>query len=121
MTGEKAYVAAEPALRGDKRGERVGASIRFLVILGAALLLSSCAAGPNPGVGGGHPAGFLLGLWHGLIVPVTFVISLFSEQVNVYEVANDGNWYDFGFIVGLMASLGGGGGASAGGRRRNIA
>ncbi len=111
--------AAQLALHEDKPGQRVGASIRILVFLGAALLLSSCAAGPNPGVGDGQdPAGFLIGLWHGLIVPVTFVISLFTEQVNVYEVANRGNWYDFGFIVGLMASLGGGGGASAGGRRR---
>jgi hypothetical protein len=60
----------------------------------------------------------LLGLWHGFIVLVTFVISLFSDQVNVYEVANNGNWYDFGFVLGLMASMGGGGGASASGRRR---
>lgn len=84
--------AAQLALHEDKPGQRVGASIRILVFLGAALLLSSCAAGPNPGVGDGQdPAGFLIGLWHGLIVPVTFVISLFTEQVNVYEVANRGN------------------------------
>jgi hypothetical protein len=27
----------------------------------------------------------------------------------VYEVANDGNWYDFGFFLGVMLALGGAG------------
>ena len=50
-----------------------------------------------------HPgAGRLrLGLWHGIITPVTFVISLFNENVNIYEVHNNGNWYNFGFVFGL--------------------
>ena len=87
-------------------------------LLGAAFLLSSCAAGPNDAAGSGS-AGFLLGLWHGFIVPVTFFISLFTDQVNVYEVANNGNWYDFGFVVGAASSLGGGGGAGANGRRKS--
>lgn len=89
-----------------------------LVALGAALLLSSCAAGPNPATDtGAEPAGFLRGLWHGIILPVTFVISLFTDDVSIYEVANTGNWYDAGFFLGLMMSLGGGG-AGARGRRR---
>lgn len=92
------------------------------LLLAVTLLLSSCAAGPNPGVGAGDdPAGFWLGLWHGLIILVTFVISLFSEEVSVYEVANNGNWYDFGFLLGAMFALGGGGGAGARGRRRTKA
>jgi hypothetical protein len=88
--------------------------------LGATLLLSSCAAGPNPALGAGQePAGFWLGLWQGLILPVTFVISLFTDGVSVYEVANNGNWYDFGFFLGVMISLGGSGGAGArAGKRR---
>jgi len=40
---------------------------------------------------GGSVAGFWLGLWHGLIAPITFVISLFSDNVNFYEVHNNGN------------------------------
>jgi hypothetical protein len=78
--------------------------------LGILLLLSSCAAGPNTAVGSGQdPAGFWLGLWHGIILPVTFVISLFTDNVSVYEVVNDGNWYDFGFFLGVLIALGGGG------------
>ena len=84
-----------------------------------AVLLAACAAGPNPELGtspDGDPAGFWLGLWQGLIAPVTFVISLFTDDVNVYEVHNNGNWYDFGFVLGVGMSLGGGG-AGAGRRR----
>ncbi|MGA7282229.1 MAG: hypothetical protein WBZ40_10665, partial [Acidimicrobiia bacterium] len=54
-----------------------------------ALVLSACAAGANPEVGaaaeGGDVAGFWLGLWHGVIAPITFVISLFTDNVNLYE------------------------------------
>jgi hypothetical protein len=89
-----------------------------LAALGAVLLLSSCAAGPNPAVGGEEPAGFLRGVWHGIILPVTFVISLFTDDVSVYEIANNGNWYDFGFFLGLLISLGGGGAGARSGRRR---
>jgi hypothetical protein len=85
-----------------------------------ALLLTACAPGANPEVGaaaaGGDVAGFWLGLWHGIIAPVTFVISLFTDNVNLYEVHNNGNWYDFGFVLGAGILLGGGG---AGARRRS--
>jgi hypothetical protein len=76
------------------------------------LVLAACAAGANPAVGtpaqGGEPAGFWLGLWHGIISPVTFVISVFNEKVSIYEVHNDGNWYDFGFVLGAGILFGGG-------------
>jgi len=80
----------------------------------AALVLAACAAGSNPEVSA-DGAGFWLGLWHGFISPVTFVISLFSDNVNLYEVHNNGNWYDFGFVLGAGILFGGGG---AGARRR---
>ncbi len=76
------------------------------------LLLASCAAGTNPTVdvldADGKSAGFWSGLWHGVISPITFIISLFSDNVNVYEVYNSGNWYDFGFILGVSIIFGGG-------------
>ena len=53
------------------------------------LLLAGCAAGPNNVATvdtTGDLAGFWLGLWHGLILPITFVISLFTENVSIYEV-----------------------------------
>ena len=83
----------------------------FIAIL-AMLLLAGCAAGTNPTVdvldAAGKSAGFWSGLWHGVISPVTFIISLFSDNVNVYEVYNSGNWYDFGFMFGVSIIFGGG-------------
>ena len=55
------------------------------------------------------PAGFWAGFWHGLITPITFIISLFYVNVRMYETTNNGRWYDFGFLIGASSSLGGGG------------
>ena len=89
---------------------RTGQLIAALIIL--ALVLTACAAGANPSVGvppgGGPVAGFWLGLWHGIISPITFLISLFNKSVNLYEVHNDGNWYNFGFVLGAGILFGGG-------------
>ena len=88
-------------------------SILLLVLL--VLVLAGCAAGTNPGAGtaaeSGHIAGFWPGLWHGIIAPITFVISLFNDGVNVYEVHNNGNWYNFGFVLGAVFLIGGSHGA----------
>ncbi|MCP4909164.1 MAG: hypothetical protein GY907_00540 [Bacteroidetes bacterium] len=53
-------------------------------------------------------AGFWMGLWHGVISLFTFIISLFNENVAIYEVNNNGNWYNFGFILGISIFFGGG-------------
>lgn len=79
------------------------------------LVLGACAAGANQAVDvpdpEGDTAGFFLGFWHGLILPITFVISLFTDNVNVYEVHNTGNWYDFGFVFAVVTFVGGSHGA----------
>ena len=71
------------------------------MITGLLLILTSCAAGPNDLAGGPGAAGFWLGLWQGLISPITFIVSLFNDKVNIYEVNNNGNWYNFGFMLGV--------------------
>lgn len=71
------------------------------------LTMAGCVGG-NPGFQE-SPAGFWAGLWHGLILLFTFVISLFSESVRVYEVANTGALYDLGFVLGVCIFFGGGG------------
>ncbi len=96
--------------------------LRTALVVGAVLLLAGCAAGTNDVAGTAGPdgdvAGFWLGLWHGFIALFTFVISLFTDSVSVYEVHNNGGWYDFGFILGVMCFFGGGGGSSRARRRR---
>ncbi len=59
----------------------------------------------------GNIAGFGRGFWHGLIAPFAFFISLFRENVGIYETHNNGKWYNFGFILGLMIIFGGNKGA----------
>lgn len=80
--------------------------------------LASCAAGPNAMARtenkDGKVAGFGLGLWHGVITPVTFIISLFKKSVGIYETHNNGGWYNFGFVLGLAVIFGGSGGAGRG-------
>jgi len=57
----------------------------------------------------GSVAGFWRGLWQGLILPLSFVVSLFRGDVNIYEVHNNGGWYNLGFIWGILLTFGGGG------------
>lgn len=78
------------------------------------------APGPNPELGKpvkeGKVAGLFTGLLHGLISPVTLIISFSNPAVQMYEVHNDGSMYNLGFLIGaivLFAVLG-----FSGGRRR---
>ena len=57
-------------------------------------------------VPGARGAGFLGGLWHGIIAPITFIVSLFVDGVSIYETHNNGRWYEFGFLVGICAHAG---------------
>lgn len=80
-----------------------------LIVLFFAILLTSCAEVQHiePCVVG-RTYGFWGGLWHGIIAPFSFVISLFDSHVAVWAVNNNGNWYTFGFLLGI-GSLGFGG------------
>ena len=50
--------------------------------------------------------GFLGGLWHGLIIPFSWVGSLFSDNIAIYAYDNSGGWYNFGFVLGLSTITG---------------
>ena len=90
--------------------------MRSYRILGIVVLLlfvvASCAPGPNTlektPDDEGKVAGFWKGLWHGLIAPITFIISIFSKAVRLYEVHNNGTWYNLGFVLGAGLFLQGG-------------
>ena len=74
---------------------------RFLLPAGALFALAACARQSAAAVAPGAP-GFLLGLWHGFIFPVAWVLSLFLPEVAVYAVPNNGGWYDFGYFLGIV-------------------
>ncbi len=65
------------------------------------------APGPNPLLNTpdyhGTPAGFWRGLWHGVISPITLIASFVTKQnVQMYEVHNNGSLYNLGFFLGIL-------------------
>ena len=97
---------------------RMFSALAILLIL----VLGACAPGMNEHAhtasAEGVVAGFWRGLWHGIIVPITFLISLFDGKIGIYEVHNNGGWYNFGFLVGLLSFHGGRAAGGVARRRR---
>lgn len=52
--------------------------------------------------------GFFSGFIHGLILPISLIVSWFDSDVAIYAINNNGAWYDLGFYFGVAATLGGG-------------
>jgi hypothetical protein len=67
--------------------------------------IQTYAPGTNPLVNTadshGSAAGILLGIWHGIISPVTLVISFVNKGAQMYEVHNNGSQYNLGFLIGM--------------------
>ena len=97
-------------------------SLTFLVLVLLLLnILAGCAPGPNQSKGTASEhgvAGFWLGIWQGFIAPFVFVASLFKSDLSIYEVHNNGVWYNFGYLFGLACFFGGSGNRAA--RRKQI-
>lgn len=75
---------------------------RALLLASLPMFATACAATQaGNAVTSGAP-GFWLGVWHGFIFPVAFIVSLFTDQMSVYAVPNNGAWYNFGFFVGIV-------------------
>lgn len=53
------------------------------------------------------PAGFLWGIWHGWLAPLSLIWGLFNSEMRVYEPFNTGWWYDFGFYIAVISGFGG--------------
>ena len=79
------------------------AGLRVAATVGLLLLLAACAKQIPAGIENTPEApGFLWGLWHGFIFPFAWIGSLFSPQIAVYAVPNNGGWYDFGYFLGIV-------------------
>jgi hypothetical protein len=76
--------------------------MKRLIVLVALLALTACAATQAPDAVAPAAPGFLLGLWHGFIFPVAWLVSLFAKNVAIYAVPNNGGWYDFGYFLGIV-------------------
>lgn len=79
---------------------------KILILFIILFLLTSCIPGD-----GKHtkekPAGFLWGIWHGWIAPISLIISIFNPSVRIYETANSGCLYDFAFYIAILGGFGG--------------
>ncbi len=64
-------------------------TVTTITVLAAATLLPGCARQAASAVTDDAP-GFLLGLWHGFIFPVAWLLSLFLNNIAIYAVPNDG-------------------------------
>jgi len=89
----------------------------FMILSLAILLMISCTASvvDVSSCLEAEPSGFWMGAWHGVIAPITFIISLFTDTLQMYDINNNGAWYDFGFVLGAGILFGGSG---SGARRR---
>jgi hypothetical protein len=88
--------------RGPRGGVSRALRPPYAAILVASLALSACTATQDSAAVAPQAPGFLLGVWHGFIFPVAWIVSLFVDKVAVYAVPNNGGWYDFGYFLGIV-------------------
>ena len=67
-----------------------------------ACLRTACVATQDAQAVAASAPGFWQGLWHGLIFPLAWIVSLFTSHVTIYAVPNDGGWYNFGYFLGIV-------------------
>jgi len=78
-------------------------NVKHVLVVSLIILLAFMVTGCADTVSvdtGRHVVGFGHGLWHGMILPFAWFISLFSDSTSIYAVYNNGGWYDFGFFLG---------------------
>ncbi|EJL73912.1 hypothetical protein [Chryseobacterium populi] len=80
---------------------------KFLHLLLIVFVLVSCTANTHDlkNCLNSTNAGFIEGFWHGMISPISFIVSLFEKGITVYEVENNGNWYNLGFVLGCYVTF----------------
>lgn len=80
--------------------------VLFLIFLLTAVMLTGCM----PGDGSytyDDPAGIFWGIWHGWIAPISLIVSIFDNDIRLYEPINTGFAYDFGFYIAVISGFGG--------------
>ena len=78
---------------------------KLFIVLIVVLLFSGCSE-VHPlqeNLISDEPYGFFGGLIHGFVSILAFIGNLFGCDFAIYNVDNNGNLYDFGFLVGIGA------------------
>jgi len=82
------------------------------VPIAACLLLAACAPGSADSAhaaSSGPISEFALGLWHGIISPITLIVEIINRllahilpwQAHLYETKAESVFYDAGFYLGM--------------------
>ncbi|MCK4357364.1 MAG: hypothetical protein KAW92_01225 [Candidatus Cloacimonetes bacterium] len=79
---------------------------KIVLLLLIIILLSGCIPGDSKHTEE-KPAGFFWGIWHGWIAPISLIIRIFNPNIRIYETANTGWWYEFGFYIAIISGFGG--------------
>ncbi len=78
----------------------------LLICIISFIVLTGCIPGDGS-YSENDPAGFLSGIWHGWIAPLSLIIGIFKSNIRVYESINSGWWYDFAFYIAVISGFGG--------------
>ena len=82
--------------------------MKYFIMLGILLLLTGCADDVSfTEAAKLTQVGFWYGLWHGWIIGIAWIVSLFDDSIAIYAIYNNGGWYNFGFVLGCGALFGG--------------
>jgi hypothetical protein len=76
-----------------------------VISFGAVLLFTGCLPGDGT-ASPVTPAGLFWGIWHGWIAPVSLIISLFRDPIQIYEPYNTGFWYDLAYYAAIIGGFG---------------
>ena len=82
-------------------------SLGYLLTAAAVLILLSSCLPSQVMTPGDRPAGFLFGIWHGWLAPVSLIVALFRPETTIYQAHNTGWWYDFGYYIAIISGFGG--------------
>ena len=85
---------------------------KLIAVMAAASTLAACVAGSGESAhaaSGGLVALFALGLWHGIIGPITLLVEIINAvlphllpwKAHLYETKAAGAAYDIGFCTGF--------------------
>jgi len=86
-------------------GMKKKALLLGIIVMILLMVITGCVPGDGTH-SSSKPAGFFWGIWHGWIAPVSLILGLFNKSIRVYEAANSGWWYDFGFYMAVISGFG---------------
>lgn len=76
------------------------------ILLAVAIIASVIGCATQPVPSGIDMPGFWMGMVHGFLIVFSLIGSFFSD-IRIYAFPNAGSFYDLGYVIGAMMSLGG--------------